>query len=64
MSLGLKMMAAGAAMFVFGIVFFEIVLNISRKNALQGSVGSYVLPVILVGAGVALLASRLKSLDN
>lgn len=64
MSSGLKMMSAGAAMFVVGVFFFEIVLNITGRSTLQGTFGSYVFPVILVGAGLAVLISRFKSSDK
>lgn len=63
-SLGLKMMSAGAAMCFAGIFIFEIVLNISGKSTLQGSFDNYVLPVILVGAGVAVMVFRRNFSDE
>lgn len=55
-SAGRKQINVSAAMFLAGVIFFELILNISGRGIDGLLSGSYALPVIIVGLGVAMLA--------
>lgn len=63
-STGSRMAAAGAAIFVIGAAFFELILNISGRDIPNFFSISFSLPAILIGAGVAVLLWRFRPTPN
>jgi hypothetical protein len=63
-STGRRMAAAGAAIFVVGTAFFELILNISGRGIPNFFSISFLLPAILIGAGVVVLLWRFRPAPN
>lgn len=59
--LATKLMSAGAILFVIGVAFFEILINISGRSTYGGGINGYAFPVALVGAGVLVLWLQSKN---
>jgi hypothetical protein len=55
---GAGMAAVGLAIFVFFAFFFEVILNLNGLRS--GPVGRILIPLMVIGAGVVLLAIALK----
>jgi hypothetical protein len=50
---GKRIITVGLVMLIIGVVFFELILDISHFR--RGPVGKFVLPVVLIGFGLLLL---------
>lgn len=57
-SLAIKLISTGAVLFAIGVVFFEVLINISGRSNFDGGINGYVFPAVLVGIGVVLLMAR------
>jgi peptidoglycan/LPS O-acetylase OafA/YrhL len=55
---GRRMVAIGAALFVAGAVFFELIINISGRGISHFFSSDYAFSTILIGAGVVFLLWR------
>lgn len=60
-SLAIKLMSTGAALFIVGVVFFEVLINISGRSTYDGGINGYAIPVALVGAGLIVLWMQPKN---
>lgn len=59
-SLAIKLISTGAVLFAIGVVFFEVLINISGRSNFGGGINGYVFPAVLVGIGLVLLIVRAK----
>lgn len=59
-SLAIKLMSTGAALFVVGAVFFEVLINFTDRGSFADGISGYVFPAAFVIIGVAVLMVRTK----
>lgn len=52
---GQRLMSIGAVLFLVGIVFFELIINISGRGIAGLDIGSWVWPMLILIAGVVVL---------